>query len=58
VRAFQSSLQAGNSWLPWIKYGVSPSLDDFKWELYNIIQDFSQANNLAASEPTKFPVRD
>ena len=34
---------------------VSPSLDDFKWELYNIIQDFSQANNLAASEPTKFP---
>jgi len=33
--------------------GTEVSPDDFKWELYNINQDFSQANNLAASNPAK-----
>jgi arylsulfatase A-like enzyme len=27
--------------------------DDFKWELYNINEDFSQANNLADKNPDK-----
>jgi arylsulfatase len=39
--------------LPWINFGVEPSPDDFKWELYNITDDFSQANNLASSNPKK-----
>src|SRR5262249_25880300 len=30
-----------------------PSPDDFKWELYNINEDFSQANNLAEKFPDK-----
>jgi len=39
--------------LPWVTIGSEPNPDDFKWELYNINQDFSQANNLAASNPAK-----
>ena len=39
--------------LPWVNYGQSPNPDDFKWELYNIEKDFSQADNLAAKEPAK-----
>jgi arylsulfatase len=39
--------------LPWTNYGVSPNPDDFKWQLYRITEDFSQANNLAATEPAK-----
>jgi arylsulfatase len=39
--------------LPWQTYGAEVNPDDFKWELYNVRQDFSQANNLAASNPTK-----
>jgi arylsulfatase len=39
--------------LPWINYGASPSPDDFQWELYHVADDFSQAKNLAASEPAK-----
>ncbi len=38
---------------PWVTYGASPDPDDFKWELYNIENDFSQAENLAAKEPAK-----
>jgi len=42
--------------LPWAKAapgsaGVSP--DDFKWELYHVAEDFSQANNLVAKNPKK-----
>jgi len=38
--------------LPWMTSAeVNP--DDFKWELYNINEDFSQANNLAAKHPEK-----
>ena len=38
--------------LPWMTTAeVSP--DDFKWELYNINEDFSQANNIADKQPDK-----
>ena len=39
--------------LPWVTSGYEPNPDDFKWELYNINEDFSQANNLAAQNPAK-----
>lgn len=38
---------------PWVTFGADPSPDDFKWELYNIQEDFSQANNLAQRYPEK-----
>jgi arylsulfatase A-like enzyme len=38
--------------LPWETSG-SASFDDDTWELYNIQEDFSQANDLAAKEPKK-----
>jgi len=39
--------------LPWETSGSDPSPDDFKWELYNINDDFSQAKNLVAANPAK-----
>jgi hypothetical protein len=33
--------------------GSDPNPDDFKWELYNISEDFSQANNLVEKNPAK-----
>src|SRR5215471_14965123 len=39
--------------LPWVTIGYEPSPDDFKWELYHVDEDFSQANNLAAKYPDK-----
>lgn len=42
--------------LPWAPPapGVpSPNPDDFQWELYNVAEDFSQANNVVASNPAK-----
>jgi arylsulfatase len=39
--------------LPWVTFGAAPSPDDFKWELYNVAADFSQAENLAAKNPAK-----
>jgi len=33
--------------------GRLPSVLDYKWELYNVREDFSQANDLAAKEPAK-----
>jgi len=36
-----------------VTLGPEVSPDDFKWELYNINEDFSQANNLAAKNPGK-----
>jgi hypothetical protein len=36
-----------------VTIGFEPSPDDFKWELYNINEDFSQANNLAERFPHK-----
>jgi arylsulfatase len=39
--------------LPWVTVGAAPSPDDFKWELYHVAEDFSQANDLAAKNPEK-----
>jgi arylsulfatase A-like enzyme len=39
--------------LPWVTSGYEPSPDDFKWELYNVNKDFSQANNLVEQNPGK-----
>jgi len=39
--------------LPWVTTGYEPNPDDFKWELYNISEDFSQANNLVEKNPGK-----
>jgi arylsulfatase len=40
--------------LPWVTVaGSEANPDDFKWELYNINEDFSQANDLAAKNPDK-----
>jgi arylsulfatase len=39
--------------VPWAAIGAEPNPDDFKWELYNINEDFSQANNLAQQNPAK-----
>lgn len=33
--------------------GRLPPVLDYKWELYNVNEDFSEANNLAAKEPDK-----
>jgi arylsulfatase len=39
--------------LPWINTGFEPNPDDFKWELYNVSEDFSQANDLVDKRPDK-----
>jgi hypothetical protein len=39
--------------LPWVTSGSEPNPDDFKWELYNVGEDFGQANNLAEKNPAK-----
>jgi arylsulfatase len=38
--------------LPWLMVQLPPLADDV-WELYNVDEDFSQANNLAAQNPEK-----
>jgi len=38
--------------LPWLT-SAEANPDDFKWELYNINEDFSQAHNLAETNPDK-----
>lgn len=39
--------------LPWVTSGDEPNPDDFKWELYQVSEDFSQAHDLAAQHPDK-----
>jgi arylsulfatase len=39
--------------LPWVTFGGTFSPDDFKWELYNVTEDYSQADDLAARNPGK-----
>ncbi len=42
--------------LPWAKAtpgAPSANPEDFQWELYNVAEDFSQANNLAATNQAK-----
>ncbi len=38
--------------LPW-QAATDSSPDDFKWELYHVAEDFSEANNVAAANPAK-----
>jgi arylsulfatase A-like enzyme len=39
--------------VPWVASGRMPPVEDYNWELYNVAQDFSEANDLAAKEPKK-----
>jgi arylsulfatase A-like enzyme len=38
---------------PWILNAPLPAPADYKWELYNLADDYSQANDLAAQMPEK-----
>jgi arylsulfatase A-like enzyme len=38
---------------PWVLNAKMPAPDDYKWELYNIKEDYSQAYDLAAKMPDK-----
>jgi arylsulfatase A-like enzyme len=38
---------------PWILNAPLPVPNDYKWELYNLTEDYSQANDLAAKMPDK-----
>jgi len=38
---------------PWILNAPLPPIDDYKWELYNVTEDYTQANDLAAKMPDK-----
>jgi arylsulfatase A-like enzyme len=39
---------------PWeLGTGTMPPMDQYKWELYNIAQDYSESDDLAASNPDK-----
>jgi arylsulfatase A-like enzyme len=38
---------------PWVLNAPMPELDQYKWELYKILEDYSQANDLAAQMPEK-----
>jgi arylsulfatase len=38
---------------PWILNAPLPAPKDYKWELYNVSEDYSQANDLAAKMPGK-----
>jgi arylsulfatase len=39
--------------LPWVMSLSALPVEDYKWELYNVDQDFSEANDLAAKEPKR-----
>ncbi len=38
---------------PWVLNAPMPPVADYKWELYNLAEDYSQANDLAAKMPDK-----
>ncbi len=38
---------------PWILNAAMPDIDAYKWELYDLTKDYSQANDLAAKMPAK-----
>src|SRR5271166_6665331 len=38
---------------PWVLNAKMPDINDYKWELYNLKEDYSQANDLAAKMPDK-----
>ena len=39
--------------LPWETLGAAPDPDDYKWELYNLTDDFSEAKDIAKENPQK-----
>lgn len=38
---------------PWVLNAQMPDVDSYKWELYNITEDFTENNDLAAKMPDK-----
>jgi hypothetical protein len=38
---------------PWILNAPTPPVNEYKWELYHLAEDYSQANDLAAKMPDK-----
>src|SRR5271157_187543 len=38
---------------PWVLNAPMPDVNDYKWELYNLTEDYSQYNDLAAQMPEK-----
>jgi arylsulfatase A-like enzyme len=38
---------------PWVLNAAMPDIDAYKWELYDLTKDYSQANDLSAKMPTK-----
>ncbi len=38
---------------PWILNAPMPPVNEYRWELYNLAEDYSQANDLAAKMPGK-----
>ncbi|HLN31186.1 MAG TPA: arylsulfatase [Gemmataceae bacterium] len=38
---------------PWVLNAKMPHVNEYKWELYNLNEDYSQANDLAAKMPEK-----
>jgi Sulfatase len=38
---------------PWVLNAPNPPVNDYKWELYNLTEDYSQKNDLAAKMPEK-----
>jgi arylsulfatase A-like enzyme len=38
---------------PWVLNAPMPDVDAYKWELYDLTKDYSQANDLAAKMPAK-----
>jgi arylsulfatase len=38
---------------PWVLNAPMPDVNDYKWELYDLTKDYSQANDLAAQMPDK-----
>jgi arylsulfatase A-like enzyme len=38
---------------PWDLKGKVPDVDDYRWELYHVAEDFSEAVNVANTEPVK-----
>jgi arylsulfatase A-like enzyme len=38
---------------PWVLNAPLPPINEYKWELYNLTEDYSQANDLAAKMPGK-----
>ncbi|HWY47421.1 MAG TPA: hypothetical protein VNX70_08565, partial [Bryobacteraceae bacterium] len=38
---------------PWVLDAPMPAINEYKWELYNLAQDYSQNNDLAAKMPDK-----